>query len=227
VDLRVAQHGVDTVGAQEQAVAFDQVDRSGVDGHVGHQAQRTGEHAPLRMRGDVLGSNLAGSQVLVHHRVVDGHLGQVPGVKEIGAAVSHMGEGRRAVCPELEQGQGGPHPCQFGPPADLGEDRHVGGRHPVPGAAFHSHGGVHGDPRGDLAADRSSHSVGHHHQRTLAGRSRRGRMNRILVGVAHATPVGGDRPEKGCHLTSMTVLPIWRASPRRRSTGVETRRPFT
>src|SRR5665811_2574311 len=83
-----------------------------------------------------------------------------------------------------------------------------------------------GDLRGAFAGDVAAHAIGDQHDERALALSGRRRMDRVLIDLSHASLIGGDRPVVA-HRTSMTVLPTCTASPRLRSIGVVTRRPFT
>ena len=167
--VQLGDHGVQTVAAQQQAVAGAQLDLAAVDLDERFGAERAAQDAALRVRQ----GGLAGEVALAHHladqRVVVGDLLEGLVAPQVKAAVADVGE-LEAVVVEQGGGEGGAHAgarpvgARFAVDAFVGDLRGVGQR-----GAVGEVGGqrVERQVRGDLAGLGAAHAVGHGHQGQL------------------------------------------------------------
>src|SRR5437763_945610 len=174
------------------------------------------------MAGRLFGAELPAAHHLLHEAVVGGQLAEGALLVAIGAGVAHVHHGEVVLAVDGHEGQGGerrPHAPQSGllprhlPHRVVGLAHGVG--HPV-GRPLPGEGGLEGVDRrlgGRLAADVSTHAVGHGEDAVALERP-------VLVGRPHEADVGGRAGPQADHgPTSRTVRPTWSRSPGWSGTG--------
>ena len=198
------------VAAEQEAVPGEGQHRCAVDRNVEIYSEGPGQDISLGMNGSFVGGELAISNQVLHQAVVVAELHETVIAEEVHPRIADVDPGHFVAIGafhELDGHQGGAHTVEIPVTSGLLEDGPVGQANRLLEGLQGGLGGMlpgqlNGNGRGHLPALMTTHAIGHAVQRV--GRNQQ--LGILVVGT-DLTNVGGRTSAKGCHTSSITVLP--------------------